>query len=148
VTSPDDDPGSDSGPDADPDLVFERAARDRLLALAREGAPAEVCGVLGGRDGRVTTAVAVPNVAPTPETRYELDPAATVDAIDRVETAATHLGFYHSHPRGPPEPSATDEAQATWTGYVYCIVSVPESRVLAWRWTGEEFAPLSVGTAP
>jgi hypothetical protein len=31
-----------------------------------------------------------------------------------------------------------------WPGYVYCIVSVPESAVRAWRWTGERFERLAV----
>ncbi|WP_318568910.1 desampylase [Salinigranum marinum] len=128
-----------------PELRFERAVHDRLLEHAREGAPEEICGVLGGRAGSVTHAERVPNVASTPETRYELAPAATVESIDRLETdASEHLGFYHSHPRGPPEPSAIDEAEATWPGYVYCIVSVPQSTVRAWRWTGEAFERLAV----
>jgi proteasome lid subunit RPN8/RPN11 len=127
-----------------PELTVGRAVHDRLLDLAREGAPEEICGVLGGREGSVTHAEAVPNVASTPETRYELAPAETVEAIDRLETDGTHLGFYHSHPRGPPRPSATDEAEAMWPGYVYCIVSVPESAVRAWRWTGERFERLAV----
>jgi proteasome lid subunit RPN8/RPN11 len=142
VTSP------DPHPDADADLVVERAVSDRLLDHARDGAPDEVCGVLGGREGRVTTAEPVPNAASDSERRYELDPAATVEAIDRVETSATHLGFYHSHPRGPPEPSATDEAEATWPGYVYCIVSVSDATLNAWRWTGERFERLSVAVVP
>ena len=129
-----------------PNLSFERAVYDRLLERAREGDPEEICGVLGGRAGRVTHAEPVPNVAADPESRYELDPAATIEAIDRVEESAEHLGFYHSHPRGPPEPSATDEARATWPGYVYCIVVVPDSTVKAWRWTGERFDELTVET--
>ena len=129
-----------------PTFVVDESVADRLLALAREGAPAEVCGVLGGRDGRVTHVEPVPNVAATRRTRYELDPQATVAAIERVEETATHLGFYHSHPRGPPAPSATDEAEATWTGFVYCIVSLPESELGAWRWTGERFERLVVET--
>jgi len=127
-----------------PELTVERAVHDRLLDLAREGAPEEICGVLGGRGRSVTHAESVRNVAVDPERRYELDPAATIEAIDRVEESAEHLGFYHSHPRGPPRPSATDEAEATWAGYVYCIVSVPESTVRAWRWTGEAFERLAV----
>jgi proteasome lid subunit RPN8/RPN11 len=136
-----------------PDLLVAPAVHDSLLDRAREGAPNEVCGVLGGNDpadgpARVTTAPAVPNVATTPETRYELAPTEMIDAIERVEAAAEHLGFYHSHPRGPPGPSATDEAQATWSGYVYAIVSLPDAGVRAWRWTGEAFERLSVGVGP
>jgi proteasome lid subunit RPN8/RPN11 len=133
-----------TSPDSTTGLVVDADCAERLLALAREGAPEEVCGVLGGENGRVTHVEAVPNVAPTPETRYELAPGATVDAIDRVETETEHLGFYHSHPRGPPEPSATDEAEATWSGFVYCLVSLPDSSIRAWRWTGERFERLSV----
>ncbi|WP_142859207.1 desampylase [Salinigranum halophilum] len=129
-----------------PDLVFETALAERLLDHARAGAPAEVCGVLGGSEGTVTHAEPVSNIASTPRTRYELDPAETVEAIERVEAGAEHLGFYHSHPQGPPRPSATDEAEATWPDAVYCIVSLPESRIRAWRWTGDRFDELRVET--
>jgi proteasome lid subunit RPN8/RPN11 len=130
-----------------PDLRVDPATRDRLLALAREGEPEEVCGVLGGSGDRVTAVEPVPNVASSPETRYELDPTPMLDAIERLEGSTTHLGFYHSHPRGPSGPSATDEAQATWPGYVYCIVSLPDAEIGAWRWTGETFERLSVEVA-
>jgi proteasome lid subunit RPN8/RPN11 len=129
-----------------PDLVFETALADRLLEHARAGAPDEVCGVLGGDERRVTHAEPVSNIASTPQTRYELNPAETVEAIERVERESSHLGFYHSHPQGPPAPSATDEAEATWTGFVYCIVSLPDSRLRAWRWTGDAFERLTIET--
>lgn len=119
--------------------------RDGLVAHAREGAPAEVCGVLGGRwedgDAHVTEHRRVANVADAPRTRYELDPAEQVAAIDAIEQAGNEVvGFYHSHPRGPDEPSATDERLATWPGKVYAIVSLAgEPAVRAWRWTGDAF---------
>ena len=126
------------------DLLFERAAYDALLVHAREGAPAEVCGVLGGwREGetaRVTTARRVSNVAANPRSRYELAPDEQVRVMDAIEDAGAEVvGFYHSHPRGPDRPSGVDEAQATWEGYSYCIVSLGGERptVGSWRWTGE-----------
>jgi proteasome lid subunit RPN8/RPN11 len=135
-----------TSPETPPDLVFEPALTERLLEHARTGAPYEVCGVLGGVDDQVTRAEPVSNIASTPRRRYELDPTETVEAIDRVEQAGEHLGFYHSHPQGPPHPSATDEAEATWPGFVYCIVSSPDSAIRAWRWTGERFEELAVET--
>jgi proteasome lid subunit RPN8/RPN11 len=124
------------------------AARDAMVAHAREGAPAEVVGVLAGtRDpDRATGIERASNAADTPETRYALDPAEQVDLLDRIEGRGDEVvGFYHSHPRGPPAPSATDEARATWTGYVYAIVSLAGDPSLdAWRWTGDRFAPLAV----
>ncbi|MFB6102070.1 MAG: desampylase [Haloplanus sp.] len=135
-----------------PDAVgLAPTARDALLAHAREGAdgtpPAEVCGVLAGERGppdRVTRTKRVENVADHPRTAYELDPAATVAAIDRIEERGDDVvGFYHSHPESDPVPSATDRVQATWSGYVYAIVSPPDS-IRAYRFTGEGFDELPV----
>jgi proteasome lid subunit RPN8/RPN11 len=150
-------------------LALDRSVRDALVEHARDGAPEEVCGVLGGvrdavriddSDGagssddtddsgadatytsRARTAHRVPNVASAPRTRYELDPSEQFRAMEAIEDDGNDVvGFYHSHPRGPPAPSATDEALATWPGYSYVIVSLggPEPELGSWRWTGETF---------
>lgn len=130
-------------------LVLTADVRDALLAHAREGAPREVCGVLGGSGGgratRVTSVHRVPNVAASPRTEYRLAPEDQFAAMEAVEAAAeTVVGFYHSHPRGPPRPSATDEARATWPDHYYVIVVPDEALVGAWRWTGERFERESV----
>lgn len=133
------------------DLVFAADAYERLLDHARDGAPAEVCGVLGGTtdeegDGsdagerRVDAALPVENVAERPRTRYELDAAEQLERIEAIEGEGSEVvGFYHSHPTGPAKPSATDRAQATWPGASYVIVDLRDERVGAWRWTGESF---------
>jgi proteasome lid subunit RPN8/RPN11 len=139
---------------------LERSVVDALFEHAREGArdgPREVCGVLAGRrthDGappddaaadRASTVHRVPNAAARPRTEYELDPEATLRTIESIEAAGDDLiGFYHSHPESPARPSDADRAQATWTGYVYLIVSPAEDAVRAWRWTGAAFEPLDV----
>lgn len=144
-------------------LTFDAAVYEAVLAHAREGAPEEVCGVLGGRRAGDTSHVAVArrvaNVAASPESRYELDPAEQVRAMDAIEeSGAEVVGFYHSHPRGPDRPSGVDEARATWEGYSYCIVSLAgdagsegagEPTVGSWRWTGERFEsePVTVQSA-
>ena len=149
-------------------LVLTPALRDALFAHAHDGAPAEeVCGVLGGRRGDDIGAAAdesaattshtaiitdhrpVPNVAADPRCRYELDAAATVEAIEGLETAGLeHLGFYHSHPDGPRGPSRTDESRASWPGYVYLVVSLGDEPVVgAWRWTGDSFVQLPLTVA-
>ena len=134
-----------------PGLLLTRAARDEILAHAR-GSDDEVCGVLSGRrhadDGhtpdRVTAVRRVPNASSNPRTRYELDPEAALSAVEAVESEGRDVvGFYHSHPAGPPRPSRTDRAAATWVGYVYAI-AVPPETVRAWRWTGGDFELLSV----
>ncbi|WP_338741199.1 desampylase [Haloplanus salilacus] len=131
-------------------LRLSSLVRDALLDHAVEGAdrdpPEEVCGVLvGGRaPDRATATRRVPNVADHPRSRYELDPEATMAAVDAVEADGDEVvGFYHSHPESAPVPSATDRARATWTGYVYAIVSPPDA-IRAYRYTGDGFDELAV----
>jgi len=139
---------------APPTLRLPSTVRDRIVARARDGAPEEVCGVLGGRregagetgsaDGgaTVTRAEPVSNVADAPRTAYELDPGRQLDAMRAVEDdGEAVVGFYHSHPAGPRSPSATDEARATWSDRSYLIVALDgeEPFVGSWRWTGERF---------
>lgn len=131
-------------------LGLAPAVRDAILDHAREGAdpdpPEEVCGVLAGsRDpDHATASRRVPNVADRPRSRYELDPEATMAAVDAIEAGGDEVvGFYHSHPESAPVPSATDRARATWTGYVYAIASPPDS-IRAYRYTGDGFDELPV----
>jgi len=103
--------------------------------------------VLAGERGsgdadRVHAVRRTANAADEPRTRYSIGPEELLATIDAVEREGRDvLGFYHSHPRGPLAPSATDADRATWTGYVYLVVSLAgEAADLgAWRWTGEAF---------
>lgn len=148
----------------DPTLEVPRTVRDEMVAHALGGRPREVCGVLagefGGRTSRVTDRHPAENVATPPETRYEIDPEQQYAILDRIDEAGEEVvGFYHSHPSGPPGPSRTDAAQAAWPERSYVIVILdgledgnegsgpggdgdPDGRdavVGSWRWTGEEF---------
>ena len=125
-------------------VTFSRSAYDAIVAHTREGAPEEVCGVLGGRrdaESRVRSVHRTANVAEQARTAYRLDPAEQYDAMRAIEDAGDDVvGFYHSHPTGPPGPSATDRARATWDGYSYVIVALGgEPTVGSWRWTGDGF---------
>jgi proteasome lid subunit RPN8/RPN11 len=122
-------------------LELPRDVYDAVVDHAREGAPEEVCGAFGGNYGEEVTRVATyhraDNVADTPETEYHIDPAEQFELMEAIEDAGRDVaGFYHSHPAGPPRPSATDAARATWPGLSYLIV-VLEGRhpyVGSWRW--------------
>ncbi|WP_240318879.1 desampylase [Halorussus rarus] len=147
-----------------PVIAVPASVRDEIVAHAREGAPEEVCGILAGvREARgeadrtrhrVESRHPAANVAETPRTRYEIDPREQLDLLERIEDAGREVvGFYHSHPRGPAAPSATDAAQATWPDRSYVIVSLgndegePEASLGAWRWNGEEFVEETVRLA-
>jgi Predicted metal-dependent protease of the PAD1/JAB1 superfamily len=131
-------------------LRLRLAVRDDLVAHAREGASDEVCGVLagthggGGAQGDASTAVTsarATNAAAHPRSRYELDPAEQLELMRGLEADGDEVvGFYHSHPRGPPAPSDVDAREATWEGYSYVIVSLDrDPDVRSWRWTGAAF---------
>jgi proteasome lid subunit RPN8/RPN11 len=111
-------------------------------ALRRHGEetyPHESCGVLLGRadgDGRVVAAVArcANTRADSPHNRYGIDPREII-RIERDGRARglDIVGFYHSHPDHPARPSATDLAEAHWTGCSYVITSVARGSADATR---------------
>ncbi|WP_265109053.1 desampylase [Halosolutus halophilus] len=124
-------------------IVLPTAIRDAIVERAREGRPDEICGVLGGEydpDGRsrVRSQYPAANVADRPRTRYRIDPEEQLAIFERLEDRDEEIvGFYHSHPRGPPRPSATDEARATWPDRSYVIVSLEPFEVGSWRWRAD-----------
>lgn len=124
-------------------IEFERDAYDAIVEHAREGVPHEICGVLGGEYGgersNVRTVRRAENVAENPETRYRIDPEEAIGLIEGIEKNGEDVvGFYHSHPAGPPEPSETDAERAAWPEKSYVIVALDgEPFVGAWRWNGE-----------
>jgi desampylase len=114
---------------------------ERLIAEAAAAHPLEACGLLLG-DGRVDQVRPCANVHPHPERQFEIDPQALIDAHRDARTGGLPIiGYYHSHPVGPPHPSATDRAHATHDGRVWAIVG--EGKVGWWRDTATGFEPLS-----
>ena len=103
-----------------------------LLNEAAAASPREACGLLVGRNDAIAEARICANVHPTPETHFEIDPQALVDAHRAARNGGPQvIGYWHSHPSGPPEPSATDRAHATADGRVWAIVG--EGKVGWWR---------------
>lgn len=122
-------------------IELPRAVYDGIVDHALEGAPEEVCGVLGGVFGAETTRVEsfhrAVNAAGTPRTEYAIDPVEQLELIETIEAEGDEVaGFYHSHPAGPPHPSETDATRATWPGLSYVIVVLDgaEPYVGSWRW--------------
>ena len=113
-----------------------------LDAEARAAHPLECCGILYGSPTHVTHAEPAANVHLTPATRFELDPAALIAAYRAEREGGRHIvGYYHSHPTGVAEPSATDRAMAPGDGKIWAIVTAGEIRF--WRDGEQGFQPLS-----
>ena len=104
------------------------AVREAIVAHARAEAPLECCGLLLGTRGLVEDAHRAANVRQSPTT-YRVDPADHFAAIRRARaTRREVVGAYHSHPRSPAVPSATDLREAHDRDFVYLIVSLADPR--------------------
>jgi [CysO sulfur-carrier protein]-S-L-cysteine hydrolase len=99
-----------------------------MFAHARECAPAECCGLLGGREGRVESVYRLRNVARAPLVAYEAAPEELFDAQRRMRARVESLvGIYHSHTRSSePAPSPTDVRLAFHPDAVYFIIGFDE----------------------
>lgn len=123
-------------------IEVSSALVDRLVDEARAASPREACGLLLGAGERIEEMRLCANVHPDPERHFEIDPQALVDAHRAARsTGPSVIGYWHSHPSGPPEPSAIDRAHATGDGRVWAIVG--EGRVGWWRDTCDGFVALS-----
>ena len=125
-----------------------------MFAHARECAPAECCGLLGGRGASVESVYRLRNVARDPSVAYEAAPEELFDAQRLMRARGeTLVGIYHSHPRSSdPAPSATDVRLAFYPAAVYFIIGFDErggcvlgafrisEREGRWERAGVEFA--------
>jgi len=121
-------------------IVLPSSVRDTIVDRAREGSPEEICGVFGGEydaDGpsQVRSQYPAENVADRPRTRYRIDPEEQFAIFERLDARGEEIvGFYHSHPDGPPRPSKTDTELATWPDRSYVILSLAPFAIGSWRW--------------
>jgi proteasome lid subunit RPN8/RPN11 len=110
-----------------PPLQLRREHVEEMIAHARETAPAECCGLIGGvAEMRAVTLYRLRNVTPNPELGYEAAPedvfAAQRQMRDRGEGL---LAIYHSHPRAAdPSPSETDVRLAYYPSAKYLIIGL------------------------
>ncbi len=106
-----------------PILEIRASALEAALDHALQQFPIECCGLLVGATHRIERIVRARNTLASP-TRYQIHPADHFAAIHGARTDGLKVvGAYHSHPTGPPLPSAADVAEATYDDYAYLIVS-------------------------
>jgi proteasome lid subunit RPN8/RPN11 len=88
----------------------------------------ECCGLLGGREGRITRVFPATNVASNPATSYEIAPQEIFRRMREMRAAGLELlGIYHSHPNGANEPSPRDIELAYHADAAYLIISPRDS---------------------
>jgi proteasome lid subunit RPN8/RPN11 len=111
-----------------------RKLTNELLHLAQLSPDAEICGLVGGKDGIPVNCYPVANVAPQPQQRFLLDAKQQIAAMAAMRKNGEDLfAIYHSHPASPAEPSVYDVENATYNDALYLIISLNIKGVLEMR---------------
>jgi proteasome lid subunit RPN8/RPN11 len=105
-------------------VAISSAVLDAIIAEADLDHGREVCGLLFGAQETVLEHTSCANVAADPSCAFEIDPKALIDAHKSARQGGPAIvGCYHSHPEGPPVPSARDAAAAPPDGSLWLIVA-------------------------
>lgn len=121
-----------------------------IRAAARAAMPREACGLLVGPSEEVISRVEpAANVAAEPERRFEIDPRQLL-ALHRSlrGTPERLIGHWHSHPDGPPVPSACDREMAHDPDMVWLLVDPKDGAARAWRVVEGGFAEIPIQEVP
>lgn len=112
-----------------------------MIAHVRAEAPNEGCGLVafnGSRPVRIFPGTNTEQSA----TRYNMDPAEVIAALDEMERHGWWLGaIFHSHPRSEAAPSPTDLRYAFYPDALMVIISLATEPpvVRAFRVNGEPY---------
>ena len=97
-----------------------------IVDKARDGFPLEVCGILGGRDGEVTSHFPMTNTDASNE-HFMMDPKEQFAVVKALRAKGEEmLVIYHSHPESPARPSQEDIRLALTPNVYHLIVSLLE----------------------
>jgi len=113
-----------------------RPLLDEIVAHAREDAPNECCGLVGGRDRGASSVHRAGNEFASPM-RFQIESRDQLRILNEIEAAGEELAaLYHSHPRSEAYPSQTDVNLAEWwpgVAWLICSLAGPEPVVRAFE---------------
>jgi len=124
---------------------------DEMTAHAREDAPNESCGLIGGTPDEAQTLHRAENAEASPF-RYSIAPREQLELMNQIDEDGQGVAaIYHSHTRTPAYPSQTDINLASgWPDAVYIIVSLehPDAPVVkAFRIEGSKVEDVDIRTS-
>jgi [CysO sulfur-carrier protein]-S-L-cysteine hydrolase len=103
-----------------------RRIYDEMFEHAREEAPNECCGLIGGTAEEARTLYRARNAEASP-LRYNLDPQDQFRIMTEMEERGEELSaIYHSHTASPAYPSQTDINLAAYPDALYLIFSLAD----------------------
>jgi len=107
-------------------LVVRAAVVQQIVRHCQAEVPREACGVLVAQDGDgLTRWIPVTNAHPRPEHNYQFAPAEYLAIVQECDDSGERiLAVVHSHPDGPPQPSAQDIAYAMHENLHWVIVDL------------------------
>lgn len=107
-------------------MILPENYADEMVAHARAEDPVECCGLLAGKDGKITKLYRTTNTAASP-TRYFMDPKELLGIFKELDDKEWEaLAIYHSHTHTEAYPSATDLQLAYWQEPLYIIISLQD----------------------
>lgn len=130
-------------------VLLRRAFKNAMIEHSVEEWPNECCGVLLGKSGIIERLETMRSDPPAPDA-YFMDPVQQVEMFTGMEERGESLlGIYHSHPKGPAEPSDVDLRLAFYPDAVYFIVCLadrahPEVRAFVLRSGRFEEVPIEL----
>lgn len=109
-------------------IYLKQEDYDGIVAYAKDGLPAEACGLLGGtvdgEDKRVGKVYYLTNLDASNE-HFSMDPKEQLDALkDMRKNGFQMIGNWHSHPESPSRPSGEDKRLAFDSRIRYLILSL------------------------
>lgn len=105
-------------------LALGKNFREQISSHALEDDPDECCGILAGRDSKVSKLYRMTNVDHSPY-RYNMDPKELYNIYNEIDNDGLEIvGIYHSHTHSEAYPSDTDVRLVTWPDASYILVSL------------------------
>lgn len=109
-------------------LQMDRGVYEAVIGVGQAGYPLEVCGLLAGANDRITHYYPVYNRLESP-VAFEMEPKQQIETMLAIEAEGQQvLAIYHSHPKGPSVPSATDVDRAYYPELIQFILSLQEPK--------------------
>jgi proteasome lid subunit RPN8/RPN11 len=114
-------------------IEIPKAVVQQIIQQARDEAPLEACGYLGGT-GNVVTAIYPMTNADHSSEHYSLDPEEQFKVLREAQDKGLDLiAVYHTHPATPPRMSAEDIRLAYDTSVLYVIYSLQTDSLKAFK---------------
>jgi proteasome lid subunit RPN8/RPN11 len=112
-----------------PDLEIPEELLKRIIEHARQEYPLESCGILAGKDGRITNFYPMVNTEKS-SSSYLMEPEEQLRVFLEMEKGGLELSaIYHSHPHTAAYPSQRDVDYAFYPDSLILIISLMEKEV-------------------